>query len=147
MLEWAAKRRITIIHAQQGNPQQNAYVECYNRTVRYDWLAQNLLKAWCAEFEANRTFRKGYQRVKRRNTDEQKQKAVDHYVEQGHCLAQTIRRLGYQQAVGLFSRSLRIFSGQIDSTFGSFPAIDTGASQRFRRHVRLLFVVTPIPKI
>ena len=23
---------------QPGNPQQNAYVECYNRIVRYDWL-------------------------------------------------------------------------------------------------------------
>ena len=23
---------------QPGNPQQNAYVERYNRTVRYDWL-------------------------------------------------------------------------------------------------------------
>lgn len=42
LLEWAAKRRITIIHTQPGNPQQNAYVERYNRTVRYDWLAQNL---------------------------------------------------------------------------------------------------------
>lgn len=35
-------RRITLIHTQPGNPQQNAYVERYNRTVRYDWLAQNL---------------------------------------------------------------------------------------------------------
>lgn len=42
MLAWAAKRRITLIHTQPGNPQQNAYVERYNRTVRYDWLAENL---------------------------------------------------------------------------------------------------------
>ena len=27
---------------QPGKPQQNAYVERYNRTVRYDWLAQYL---------------------------------------------------------------------------------------------------------
>jgi putative transposase len=27
---------------QPGNPQQNAYVERYNRTVRYDWLAHYL---------------------------------------------------------------------------------------------------------
>jgi hypothetical protein len=27
---------------QPGNPQQNAYVEGYNRTVRYDWLNQYL---------------------------------------------------------------------------------------------------------
>ncbi|SUA50861.1 Integrase core domain [Oligella ureolytica] len=39
LLEWAAKRHITLIYTQ--NPQQNAYVERYNRTVRYDWLTQN----------------------------------------------------------------------------------------------------------
>ena len=27
---------------QPGQPQQNAYIERYNRTVRYDWLAQYL---------------------------------------------------------------------------------------------------------
>ena len=44
LLEWAAQRQITLIHIQPGNPQQNAYVERYNRTVRYDWLAQNLFE-------------------------------------------------------------------------------------------------------
>jgi len=28
------------LHIQPGKPQQNAYVERFNRTVRYDWLAQ-----------------------------------------------------------------------------------------------------------
>ena len=45
LLEWAQKRQITLIHTQPGNPQQNAYVERYNRTVRYDWLAQNLFSS------------------------------------------------------------------------------------------------------
>ena len=27
-----------------GNPQQNAYIERYNRTVRYDWLNQYLFE-------------------------------------------------------------------------------------------------------
>ena len=27
---------------QPRNPHQNAYIECCNRTVRYDWLAQRL---------------------------------------------------------------------------------------------------------
>lgn len=45
MLEWAIKQRITLIHTQPGNPQQNAYVERYNRAVRYDWLAQNLFSS------------------------------------------------------------------------------------------------------
>ena len=42
LLDWAKKRQITLIHTQPGNPQQNAYVERYNRTVRYDWLTQHL---------------------------------------------------------------------------------------------------------
>jgi putative transposase len=31
--------RLDYIHP--GNPQQNAYVERFNRTVRYEWLSQN----------------------------------------------------------------------------------------------------------
>src|SRR5699024_6922067 len=42
MLHWAKQRKITLLHIQPGKPQQNAYVERYNRTVRYDWLAQNI---------------------------------------------------------------------------------------------------------
>jgi len=41
-LAWAKKRGIRIDFIQPGNPQQNAYVERYNRTVRYDWLAHHL---------------------------------------------------------------------------------------------------------
>jgi putative transposase len=37
---WARKKGITLQYIQPGNPQQNAYVERYNRTVRYDWLNQ-----------------------------------------------------------------------------------------------------------
>ena len=40
--EWAAKRGIRLEFIQPGCPQQNAYVERYNRTVRYEWLAQYL---------------------------------------------------------------------------------------------------------
>ena len=42
LLEWAKRRQITLIHTQPGNPQQNAYVEGYNWTVRYNWLRQHL---------------------------------------------------------------------------------------------------------
>ncbi len=35
---WAEKQGITLQYIQPGNPQQNAYVERYSRTVRYDWL-------------------------------------------------------------------------------------------------------------
>lgn len=42
LLAWAEMRQIRIEHIQPGKPQQNAYVERYNRTVRYDWLEQYL---------------------------------------------------------------------------------------------------------
>lgn len=40
LLAWAEQRGIQIAHIQPGKPQQNAYVERYNRTVRYGWLSQ-----------------------------------------------------------------------------------------------------------
>jgi len=43
-LAWAARRGIRIDFIQPGQPQQNAYVERYNRTVRYDWLAHHLFE-------------------------------------------------------------------------------------------------------
>ena len=45
LLSWAEKRNITIRHIQPGKPQQNAYIERYNRTVRYDWLNQYLFES------------------------------------------------------------------------------------------------------
>ncbi|MEB3736106.1 IS3 family transposase [Halopseudomonas pachastrellae] len=42
---WAEKHGIRLEHIQPGNPQQNAYVERYNRTVRYDWLGHYLLES------------------------------------------------------------------------------------------------------
>jgi len=40
LLRWAETRGIAIQHIQPGKPQQNAYVERYNRTVRHEWLDQ-----------------------------------------------------------------------------------------------------------
>lgn len=37
---WAKKNKIKLSYIQPGNPQQNAYIERFNRTVRYDWLNQ-----------------------------------------------------------------------------------------------------------
>lgn len=39
---WAEQRGIGIGYIQPGKPQQNAYVERFNRTVRYEWLVQYL---------------------------------------------------------------------------------------------------------
>ena len=42
LAHWARRQEIKLMFIQPGNPQQNAYVERYNRTVRYDWLAQHI---------------------------------------------------------------------------------------------------------
>jgi len=41
LMEWAAKYQIHIQHIQPGKPQQNAYVERFNRKVRYEWLSKH----------------------------------------------------------------------------------------------------------
>ena len=44
LIRWAAKRGIHIAYIQPGKPQQNAYIERYNRTVRGEWLSQNIFE-------------------------------------------------------------------------------------------------------
>ncbi|MBQ4827649.1 transposase family protein, partial [Leisingera sp. HS039] len=38
LMEWAENRGIALAYIQPGKPQQNAYAERYNRTVRHEWL-------------------------------------------------------------------------------------------------------------
>jgi len=45
LLAWAEKRHISIRHIQPGKPQQNAYGERYNRTVRHEWLDQHIIES------------------------------------------------------------------------------------------------------
>ncbi len=45
LMNWAKQRRITLQYIQPGKPQQNAYVERYNRTVRHEWLDQHLFQS------------------------------------------------------------------------------------------------------
>jgi len=40
IVEWAGAWDIKLEYIQPGKPQQNAYVERFNRTVRYEWLSQ-----------------------------------------------------------------------------------------------------------
>jgi len=42
---WARQKGIRLAYIQPGKPQQNSYVERYNRTVRYDWLNQYLFES------------------------------------------------------------------------------------------------------
>jgi putative transposase len=41
----AEKHAVTIQHILPGQPQQNAYVEHYNRTVRHEWLDQYIIES------------------------------------------------------------------------------------------------------
>jgi len=44
LMTWAERLGIHIEYIQPGKPQQNAYIERYNRTVRDEWLAQNIFQ-------------------------------------------------------------------------------------------------------
>ncbi|GAA6198636.1 hypothetical protein NBRC116598_40810 [Pseudophaeobacter arcticus] len=41
LMGWAEKQGVRLEHIQRGKPQQNAYIERYNRTVRGEWLGQS----------------------------------------------------------------------------------------------------------
>ena len=43
--KWAEKHTVSIQHIQPGQPQQNVYVERYNRTVRPEWLDQYIIES------------------------------------------------------------------------------------------------------
>lgn len=38
LVEWANQQRITLLYIQPGKPNQNAYIERFNRTARHEWL-------------------------------------------------------------------------------------------------------------
>jgi len=42
--QWASKRGIRIEYIQPGKPQQNAYIERANRTIRYSWVSKHLFE-------------------------------------------------------------------------------------------------------
>lgn len=44
LMAWAEWMGIHIQYIQPGKPQQNAYIERYNRTVRHEWLDQNIFE-------------------------------------------------------------------------------------------------------
>lgn len=45
LVTWMKQQNIRLEYIQPGKPQQNAYVERYNRTVRYDWLSQHIFES------------------------------------------------------------------------------------------------------
>jgi putative transposase len=44
LMAWAENMGVHIQYIQPGKPQQNAYIERYNRTVRHEWLDQNIFE-------------------------------------------------------------------------------------------------------
>jgi putative transposase len=45
LTEWAEQQGISLNHIQPSKPQQNAYIERYNRTVRHEWLDQYIIES------------------------------------------------------------------------------------------------------
>src|SRR5690606_9606927 len=56
---------------------------------------KNSLLAQVRKFEHRQGLKQGYQRQMWKYGEEDKRRAVDHYVDNGHCLAYTRRTLGY----------------------------------------------------
>jgi len=44
LMTWAEKHSVRLEHIQPGKPQQNAYIERYNRTIRGEWLSQYIFE-------------------------------------------------------------------------------------------------------
>ncbi|HEF4841072.1 TPA: transposase, partial [Burkholderia vietnamiensis] len=55
---------------------------------------KNSLKAWCEEFEKSGDLQKEYVRVKPKYSEEQKNLALEHYVNHGRSFSFTLRALG-----------------------------------------------------
>jgi len=55
---------------------------------------KNALKSWHREYEQHLDLRAGYARLPK-FSQAQKERVVEHYLEHGHCLAVTIKALGY----------------------------------------------------
>ncbi|HGN3393160.1 IS3 family transposase [Pseudomonas aeruginosa] len=56
---------------------------------------KNSLKSWHEEYELHLDLSAGYVRSKPKYSQNQKEKAVEHYAEHGRCIASTIKALGY----------------------------------------------------
>ena len=56
---------------------------------------KNSLKGWYREYERNRDLQVVYTRSKVKYTAEQKQRAVQHYLDHDQCIASTLKVLGY----------------------------------------------------
>jgi len=56
---------------------------------------KNALKSWYREYEQSRDLQVVYVRSRQKYSDEQKQAAVQHYLDHDRCIASTMKALGY----------------------------------------------------
>jgi transposase InsO family protein/transposase-like protein len=56
---------------------------------------KNALKTWCREYEQRQDVSMGYARSRLKYSEEQKQLAVDYYLDHDRCIASTLKALGY----------------------------------------------------
>lgn len=64
LVNWANEKQITLLYIQPGKPNQNAYIERFNRTARHEWLdmhafdsiehAQQLATEWLWQYNNER---------------------------------------------------------------------------------------------
>lgn len=67
-----------------------------NATIRQlGYPTKNSLIGWYREYVQDQDLRAGYLRSEGKYSDEQKQMAVEHFLEHDRCIAATIRALGY----------------------------------------------------
>ena len=60
-----------------------------------DTRLKNALKSWHREYEQSRDLPLGYVRSRHKHSHEQKQAAVQHYLNHDRCIASTMKALGY----------------------------------------------------
>ena len=75
------------------------YIELGKRTGptirQLGYPTKNALKSWYRKYEQGRDLPVGYARSKPKYSDEQKKVAVRHYLDNGRCLAATVKALRY----------------------------------------------------
>ena len=75
------------------------YIKLGKRTgptmLQLGYPTKNALKSWHRDYEQSRDLQVGYVRSRQKYSDEQKQAAVEHYVDHDRCIASTMKALGY----------------------------------------------------
>lgn len=75
------------------------YIKLGKRTCptirQLGYPTKNALKSWHREYEHSRDLQVGYVRTRQKYSDEQKQAAVEHYLDNDRCIASTMKVLGY----------------------------------------------------